>query len=379
MSYASDLINAFEAGKAGKEERRKRDQMKQFGEYAGQLYGAEDRAPILKNMAMINPGATMEYDQYLRNQDELSGKKQKEQAIKDARRRLYGVNAVVSSQSPSKTLATMFPQELETLRSQGIEPDDNMIREWAQNELPNLYADAGMEMPMQGKPKPDVRVVGNSLVSVGADGKPSVLYSDSREATQRPGSKFSQLSKEEAAALGLPPGTVAQRDVNTGKIDIVVNPQRATSLRQVPSAIAQGFASNRNEISKLEKAIEAVTKNPKAFGVKNYAPDAVVQRMDKKGVDPRAKVADIGSMIVHDRSGAAVTASEYPRLRPFIPQATDDPDVVITKLKNLKATLESMQEENASLFTEESGYKPLVPASSVQPASTGWGKAEVVR
>jgi hypothetical protein len=157
---------------------------------------------------------------------------------------------------------------------------------------------------------------------------------------------------------------------------------RPKNLRAVPPAIASGVISNRQELAKIDRAIAALQANPDAVGMQNYLPDAITQRAAgagmSGGVDARAKLADISSMVIHDRSGAAVSASEFPRLSPFIPQKTDSSQTVLTKLQNMKANLQAMNEETEGAFTEDSGYRPIgggdpqqatAPASGIQPAS----------
>ena len=59
--------------------------------------------------------------------------------------------------------------------------------------------------------------------------------------------------------------------------------------------------------------------------------------------------------MVHDRSGAAVTISEYPRLKPFIPSATDSPKQVKVKLAQLRKGIKEIT--NGYLTTYETqGY-----------------------
>lgn len=88
--------------------------------------------------------------------------------------------------------------------------------------------------------------------------------------------------------------------------------------------------------------------------------DKTLNFLDPKGVDARAAVGDLGSLIIHDRSGAAVTASEFPRLRPFIPLSSDSPDVARRKVARFKTEYQNIQQEMAD-FYRESGYK--VPSS----------------
>jgi hypothetical protein len=88
-----------------------------------------------------------------------------------------------------------------------------------------------------------------------------------------------------------------------------------------------------------------VDKNPGSLGFQNNLPDALMQRVDPTGVDVRAAVSDIGSLKIHDRSGANVTVSEAPRLKPFIPMSTDTPSTAKKKLNGLKSELVMMQAE----------------------------------
>jgi hypothetical protein len=129
-------------------------------------------------------------------------------------------------------------------------------------------------------------------------------------------------------------------------------------LKDLPPAVNTAILENNKALDKIDRALGETQKNPNAFGLKNYVPDAILQRTDPQGVPARAVVADIGSMVIHDRSGAAVTAAEFPRLRPFVPQATDAPDVVAKKLQNFRTELASIQKDMAMTYSREQGYKP---------------------
>lgn len=138
-------------------------------------------------------------------------------------------------------------------------------------------------------------------------------------------------------------------------------PLRAAStekLKQVPSNINTAISENRAALAKIDQAIAAVERNPGALGAKNYLPDPLIQRVDTAGVEPRALIADIGSLKIHDRSGAAVTAAEFPRLRPFIPAATDDPRVAAAKLRQLRAEYQALLEDARLTYSTENGYRP---------------------
>ena len=143
--------------------------------------------------------------------------------------------------------------------------------------------------------------------------------------------------------------------------------------KDVPPAVAGKIIESKQSLSNIDKAIQAVKSNPDAFGLLNALPG--VERMrqgDQKGVEARAQVANIGSLTLHDRSGAAVSASEFPRLAPFIPSSSDNAEAIVTKLSQMKR----IAEEELGLYSERygpgTGYKSpgAAPAKS---ASTPGG------
>jgi hypothetical protein len=140
--------------------------------------------------------------------------------------------------------------------------------------------------------------------------------------------------------------------------------------KALPASAAQKLIENNQNARRAEQALalingqditndagEVIAKGDKqATGYKGYIPEAILQRTDKAGIDARAALGDLGSMIIHERSGAAVTASEYPRLRPFIPLVTDDPATVKKKLVKFVNEYRKVTDETAD-FYRESGYK----------------------
>jgi hypothetical protein len=166
------------------------------------------------------------------------------------------------------------------------------------------------------------------------------------------------------------------------RADIRANPDRykpvgaEEKLKNIPETINKALTGNASSISQIDKAIDAATKNPTAIGLKGNLPQAILNRTDPQGVETRALITDIGSAIVHDRSGAAVAASERPGLVPFIPQATDDAETAIKKLKQLKAKVQADQSGILDFYSQEQGYKPSLyhkqqnaPAEPAAPAA----------
>ena len=128
-------------------------------------------------------------------------------------------------------------------------------------------------------------------------------------------------------------------------------------LRDVPGTVRKTLFENDAALRKVDDALAAVKKYPEALGVSNYLGDTIRQRTDPDGVNARALVADIGSLKIHDRSGAAVTASETPRLKPFIPSATDDEATVNKKLNLFKQEYTAIQQDIRETYSREQGYR----------------------
>ena len=151
--------------------------------------------------------------------------------------------------------------------------------------------------------------------------------------------------------------------------------QLGKELKPIPPTVNNALIENAMSLRTLDKAIRLASGQPvdsskgdvDATGWKGYLPQAILNRIDPSGVDTRAEVADIGSLKIHDRSGAAVTISESPRLMPFIPTAKDDNTTVKRKLTRLFEEAKAMQGMLADTYSKDQGYKspPKLPNPSI--------------
>jgi hypothetical protein len=148
----------------------------------------------------------------------------------------------------------------------------------------------------------------------------------------------------------------------------------------VPATIRQAIAGNEAIIRKAEETIAAHEAYKSKKGGSATGPMragsvvtadtllpgspgvGLVDLMDPEGVAVRSGVADIGSAVFHDRSGAAVTISESPRLRPFVPEGNKDMDA--SNVPNLKRLIKEAEEENKVIlssygvpYTRQGGQK----------------------
>ena len=137
-------------------------------------------------------------------------------------------------------------------------------------------------------------------------------------------------------------------------------------LKPVPQQIVSKVIENRNSIRNVDKALAELDKYPGGVGPGTGAlGNWFTQLNDPKGNDVRAAIANIGSLIIHDRSGAAVTVSETPRLQPFIPLTTDTAETVKKKLVRLRSEVAAINDDYELQYGPDQGYKPLVGSSSV--------------
>lgn len=208
-------------------------------------------------------------------------------------------------------------------------------------------------------------------------------------------------ARAQMTANGRPPAGFRAKADGSGDLEFIPGgpADPSTKNKPLPASAAKGLLENQANLRMAQKAaalvngleVEGMKGDPQATGLKGYLPNQLLNRIDEKGVATRAAVADLGSMVIHDRSGAAVTASEFPRLAPFIPTAKDDAATVKTKLglfvQNYQALI-----DDATEFYKESGYKvPGMKDFEVKPAgaaatpaavpakaaSAGWGIKEI--
>jgi hypothetical protein len=139
----------------------------------------------------------------------------------------------------------------------------------------------------------------------------------------------------------------------------------------VNAKIIEGKQGLRN----IDEAIAALEKNPGAVGITNAIPGAQTLRgqIDSaENIATRAKIANIGSLKLHDRSGAAVSASEFPRLAPFIPSASDSPRAAATKLREMKKIAEQELGLFADTYSPANGYRASTATAPAAAPVTGF-------
>lgn len=206
-------------------------------------------------------------------------------------------------------------------------------------------------------------------------GAPAVLSTATKTAT--PGEIMAnniaqQRANYEGQRVGLEGQRVslAQQELDRKVAGGELKPVPVHAQKAITGAAASiGQLSDAIDLLKgLEVSGQKGSKN--ATGLKAYAPDIALNRLDPAGTVTRAAIADIGSMIMHDRSGAAVTVSESPRLKPFIPLNTDDAATALKKLERLRKIQLDDSEALTSTYNPDQGFK-----SFKTPIRGGAGKS----
>jgi hypothetical protein len=144
-------------------------------------------------------------------------------------------------------------------------------------------------------------------------------------------------------------------------------PGQLAPTRQPPAQVTQGIVTNNVALQQIDEAIKLVDQYPGAFGVSNAMGGSFVKDQlspNPANIAARAAIADLSSMQIHNRTGAAMSKSEWERLRPFLPTDVDNPTTVKTKLQGLRKQIER---ETAQMQTL---YGARVPSGAFADPST---------
>jgi len=130
-------------------------------------------------------------------------------------------------------------------------------------------------------------------------------------------------------------------------------------LEKIPATHRMAYVENQTALNKIDNAIKLISANKDSFGLKNMLGENINQRLDPNGIEARAAVADIGGTKLHDLSGAAVSASESPRLMPLIPTVTDNAEAAIKKLNNLRKEYAGVNSQFETMYGNGEYKNPM--------------------
>lgn len=218
--------------------------------------------------------------------------------------------------------------------------------------------------PVAAPEAPKPMVVGRSLVA--QDGR--VLYRDPEQAAAAPRTADPKWDK-----IVDPAGRVRYFDPISGRtLDSGLSERipgtgpNATGNpgKTLPFAVVQDLAGNERQLGTVNEALRLLNANPDAVGgPKNWMlPRGVTNFFDREGAKVRNPISDIGSLIIKDRSGAAVTEHEMRRLN-FIPNEDDPPEVTRDKLTRLAQYIATKNQQIRDYYAAQGYGTPDTPAT----------------
>jgi len=175
-----------------------------------------------------------------------------------------------------------------------------------------------------------------------------------------------------AAPKYFPDGSVVRPDMSAYDIPTFKgaaggpDPGMSKAATTPPPAVVEGMLGNVQSVRQIDKALAELDRR-KGAGVGWLAgstPAIILNRTDPEGVALRALIADIGSLKIHDRSGAAVSASESPRLMPFIPSISDPPEAIKDKLTKFRREYQAALQDSYQVYGPKAGGKALEPVEA---------------
>lgn len=158
-------------------------------------------------------------------------------------------------------------------------------------------------------------------------------------------------------------------------------------LKNLPAAQSKAVIGNNTSMGKIDDALDMINTpagaeatglgKGLALKIPGIGSWVVNNWWDPNGTATRAMVQDIGSLKLHDRSGASVTVGEMPRLAEFIPSVGDSKEVATKKLNNLRREIELNNSEIRD-YADSQGYRPGPeyvhrPRTTAEPAPTQTG------
>lgn len=258
-----------------------------------------------------------------------------------------------------------FQQEILPSQKVGMSPDAAARLAFDQSKLAYERANPGFELKQgedgtfYGVNKRTLQAVPVTVGGAPAVGAPAVGRLDARTDPR------SLMATEPTVGGGIPGQRMAAPIVEGVPVAGTPFKGKHEGLKQIPANINLAIIKNSQGVQQLSDTIKLLQQNPEATGFKGFVPGAILNRADPEGVNARAGVADIGSLVMHERSGAAVTAAESPRLVPFIPLITDDNATALKKLKRMKTIIEGEQKGLTETYSKDQGYIPNPVVSKI--------------
>jgi hypothetical protein len=151
-----------------------------------------------------------------------------------------------------------------------------------------------------------------------------------------------------------------------GTLEAIAGGPADKPLKSAPPTVLHAYQGNNQSLAQLDAAIAAVDKAPeKYFGLQGGLGDTYMQRMYPESTDVRSKYFGVGAAKRHDITGAAMSATEAPELKPFIPSATDTKQAAQAKLQSLRNEILRNNAIIEGMYGDTNTYAPLPNVKSM--------------
>ena len=210
--------------------------------------------------------------------------------------------------------------------------------------------------------QPSSGITGTSVYHPERDGFPMPTY----QSPYSGGTPTAQMPTQQSGQM--PPGVAGDGRTVTARTDTGPTTSYSTiKLKPPPVTEVRGLRDAERILKESREALHLLRTS-------KGAQDAVGPLDDwkgdwvhnKQGKELRAKVANIGSLLLLERSGAAVTESEFQRARPFVPQTGNLQESLVSKLKRIESVMADAVKNIRGHYSRENNYLPFPTETSAE-------------
>lgn len=207
---------------------------------------------------------------------------------------------------------------------------------------------------------------GDFETAVDEQGNPILVQRGDKNTIKRTGLKPYQPPRDDRALIETARHNKAMEGLAAQRAE-----RAAAAQAKPPTAnVQQEYFSHRTLRDAAKKALAALDANPDAVGMMKgigmALPGTPTNRKALGAEDEKIRtrniLSDIGSLKIRERSGAAVTAAEAPRFKPFVPTIGGDYQfnrrALLELIARAEDTMNAADDEYGGFFSARHGGKP---------------------
>jgi len=162
-------------------------------------------------------------------------------------------------------------------------------------------------------------------------------------------------------------GTVIQKtELPSAKIT------KIEKLKPIPVTVSRDYDELEGIIEKVEEALKLMDDPGALEAIGRWDEHFPPESQTEEGIKLRGIIAEISSAILLERSGAAVTESEFKRAKPFLPEIGAPEKKTKVNLQMLRDIFTEGRDRIARHYTPDKGYRWLVkPGEGAEQKKSG--------